>query len=100
MLTALSTMLFSANPVDVKYKAHASTQRRPLSLRMFDLRLITNPGEHKHKAPASAPQRPLSLRMFEMFFCEPEGFFFRMNGAFGLGFGDGFEQLADDGAGL
>ena len=70
--------------------------RAGLSTMLF----IANPGEDKHKAPASTQPRPLSLRMFEVFFCEPEGFFFRMNGAFGLGFGDDFEQLADDGAGF
>src|ERR1700694_753850 len=35
----------------------------------------------------------------EAFFGQPEGFLFGGNGAFGLGFGDGFQELDDEGAG-
>ncbi len=36
----------------------------------------------------------------QVFFRQPEGFFFGVNKAFGLGFGDGFQELADEGAGF
>ncbi len=53
-----------------------------------------------HPLASALASLRITAKSGETLFRQPEGFFFGVDEAFGLGFGDGFQELADEGAGV